>query len=149
MPCKVHIHHAQDGFTSLDKYCTQGRIVLPKMTMVPLLRKHRIRLPQWCSRREKKKWKCDLLSHAQPFVIPWTITPPVSSVHGILQARILEWVAIPFSKGSSCPRDQTQASHIAGRESSCKCKGHRFNPWSGEITRATEQLSPCGPEPTL
>ena len=35
-------------------------------------------------------------------------------VHGILQARILEWVAIPFSRGSSQPRDQTQVSHIVG-----------------------------------
>ena len=35
-------------------------------------------------------------------------------VHGILQARILKWVVIPLSKGSSQPRDQTQASHIAG-----------------------------------
>ena len=35
-------------------------------------------------------------------------------VHGILQARILEWVAVPFSRGSSQPRDQTQVSHIAG-----------------------------------
>ena len=38
-----------------------------------------------------------------------------SSVHGILQARILEWVAIPFSRGSSQPRDWTQVSCIAGR----------------------------------
>ena len=36
-------------------------------------------------------------------------------VHGILQARILEWVAFPFSRGSSQPKDQTQVSHIAGR----------------------------------
>ena len=36
-------------------------------------------------------------------------------VYGILQARILEWVAFPFSRGSSQPRDQTQASHTAGR----------------------------------
>ena len=36
------------------------------------------------------------------------------TVHGILQARMLEWVAIPFSRGSSEPRDQTQVSHIAG-----------------------------------
>ena len=34
------------------------------------------------------------------------------SVHEILQARILEWVAFPFSGGSSQPRDQTQVSHI-------------------------------------
>ena len=35
------------------------------------------------------------------------------AVHGILQDRILEWVAIPFSRGSSQPRDQTQVSCIA------------------------------------
>ena len=39
---------------------------------------------------------------------------PGSSVHGILQARILEWVAISFSRGSSQPRDRTQVSSIAG-----------------------------------
>ena len=38
-----------------------------------------------------------------------------SSVHGILQARIMEWVAIPFSRGSSQPRNWTQVSCIAGR----------------------------------
>ena len=38
---------------------------------------------------------------------------PGSSVHGILQARILEWVAVVFSRGSSQPRDQTQVSCIA------------------------------------
>ena len=42
-------------------------------------------------------------------------SPPSSSVHGILQARILEWVAISFSRRSSRPRDRTQVSHIAGR----------------------------------
>ena len=42
-------------------------------------------------------------------------SPPGSSVHGILQMRILEWVATPFSRGSSRPKDRTQVSHIAGR----------------------------------
>ena len=37
------------------------------------------------------------------------------TVHGILQARILDWVAIPFSRGSSQPRDWTQVSRMAGR----------------------------------
>ena len=41
--------------------------------------------------------------------------PSSSSVHGILQARILEWVAIFFSRGSSQPRGWTWISHIAGR----------------------------------
>ena len=42
-------------------------------------------------------------------------SPRGSSVRGILQGRIMEWVAIPFSRGSSQPRDWTQASYIAGR----------------------------------
>ena len=42
-----------------------------------------------------------------------TLCDPI--VHGILQARILERVAFPFSRGSSQPRDRTQVSHIAGR----------------------------------
>ena len=46
---------------------------------------------------------------------PMDCSPPSSSVHGILQARILEWVAISFSRGSSRPRDRTQVSFIAGR----------------------------------
>ena len=41
-------------------------------------------------------------------------SPPSSSVHGISHAKILEWVAMPSSRGSSWPRDQTQLSHIAG-----------------------------------
>ena len=44
-----------------------------------------------------------------------TFCNPVDyTVHGILQARILEWVAFPFCRRSSQPRDQTQVSHIAG-----------------------------------
>ena len=42
-------------------------------------------------------------------------SPPGSSVQGILQARILEWVAISYSRGSSWPRNQTPVSCIAGR----------------------------------
>ena len=46
---------------------------------------------------------------------PMDCSPPYSSAHGILQARILEWVAIPFFRGSSQPRDQTCVSCTAGR----------------------------------
>ena len=46
---------------------------------------------------------------------PMDCSPPGSSVHGISQARILEWVAISFSRGSTWPRDQTFISCIAGR----------------------------------
>ena len=47
------------------------------------------------------------LSCARLFVTPWNCSPPGSSVRGILQVRILEWVAIPFSRDSSRPRDRT------------------------------------------
>ena len=46
---------------------------------------------------------------------PTDCSPPGSSVHEILQARILEWVVIPFSRGSSQPWDQTWVSCITGR----------------------------------
>ena len=46
---------------------------------------------------------------------PTLCNPMDYTVHGILQARILEWVAFPFSRGSSQTRDQTQVSFIAER----------------------------------
>ena len=49
---------------------------------------------------------------------------PGSSVHGIFQARILEWAAIPWSRGSSQPRDQTRVSCIADR---------RFTFWATSV----------------
>ena len=45
---------------------------------------------------------------------PMDYSLPGSSVQGILQARILEWVAISFSRGSSQPRDRTWVTHTAG-----------------------------------
>ena len=53
--------------------------------------------------REEDEVKFDLL-----------FDPMDYTVREILQARILEWVASPFSRGSSQPRDRTQVSHIAG-----------------------------------
>ena len=47
-------------------------------------------------------------------VCPTLCDPMDYTVHGILQTRILEWVAVPFSRGSSQPRDQTQVSRIVG-----------------------------------
>ena len=48
------------------------------------------------------------------FVTPWTVADQAPLSMGLLQARILEWIAMPFSKGSSKPRDQTQVSCFAG-----------------------------------
>ena len=52
-------------------------------------------------------------SHVQLFATLWTVdcSPPGSSVHGILQARILEWVAMPTSGASSQLKDLTHISH--------------------------------------
>ena len=46
---------------------------------------------------------------------PMDCSLPGSSVHGIFQAIVLEWIAISFSSGSSLPRDGTQVSHIVHR----------------------------------
>ena len=46
---------------------------------------------------------------------PMDCSLPGFSIHGILQARILEWIAISFSRRSSWPRDWTQVSHLVGR----------------------------------
>ena len=46
---------------------------------------------------------------------PMDCSTPSSSVHGVLQARILEWVTISFSRGSFQPKDQTQVFFIVGR----------------------------------
>ena len=56
------------------------------------------------------------LSHQGSPINHMTVCNTVDcTVHGILQARILEWVAFPFSRGSSQPRDRIQVSYIAGR----------------------------------
>ena len=44
----------------------------------------------------------------------WTVAHQAPRSMGILQARILEWVAVPSSRGSSQPKDGTQVSHVAG-----------------------------------
>ena len=72
---------------------------------------------------------------------------PGSSVHGILQARILEWVVIPFSKGSSWPRDWTQVSYIAGRFFTAEPPGKpniKFNQRSEKMHKQTKKSSQTG-----
>ena len=58
---------------------------------------------------------CSVIQLCLTLYDPINCSPPGSSVHEIFQARILEWVAMPSSRGSSQPRDPTQVSHIAGR----------------------------------
>ena len=74
--------------------------VCPHSTSVKLhLKKVKVLVTQSC------------LTHCAPV----DCSPPGSSVHGILQARILEWVAVPISRGSCRARDPTRVSCIAGR----------------------------------
>ena len=58
---------------------------------------------------------CSLPTHFWFFCDPMDHSPPSYSVHGILQAKILEWVAIPFSRVSSQSRNQAWVSHLPGR----------------------------------
>ena len=61
------------------------------------------------------KVKVKVKSLSPTLCAPMDCSLPGSSVRGILQARVLEWVAIFFSRRSSQPRDQTRVSRIAGR----------------------------------
>ena len=68
---------------------------------------------------------CAKLLQSCPIVCnPMDCSPPGSSGHGILQARILKWAAKPFSRGSSRHRDQTQVSYITGSNLCLSCLLH-------------------------
>ena len=73
-----------------------------------------------------------LLSHVRLFVAPWTVAHQAPLSIAILQTRTLEWVAYPFSVGSSQPRDQTKVSHIAG---------HFFSVWATREGQMDPKLS--------
>ena len=71
--------------------------------------------PRLCfSPTTRGRSQCSSLRHVWLFMTPWTVAR-WTSVYGILQAGILEWVAIPFCKGSYQPRDWTCVCCIAGR----------------------------------
>ena len=71
----------------------------------------------WKTIRFLSKWKeeSEVAQSCSTFCNPMDCSPPGFSIHGIFQARILEWVAVSFSRRSSWPRDRTWVSHIAGR----------------------------------
>ena len=71
--------------------------------------------------------KVKSLSRARLFAAPWTVP-------GILQARILEWAAFPFSRGSSQPKDRTQVSCIAGGF---------FTSWAAREAQLREKYNYC------
>ena len=63
----------------------------------------------------RRSYVCEFAQSCPTLCNSMDCSLPGSSIHGIFQARVLEWVAISFSRGSSLPRDQTWVSRIVGR----------------------------------
>ena len=114
-------------FTTLyiHTVCVSSSLSCVRLCATPWTAAHQAPLSMEFSRQEywsglpfpspgkwKWKWSCLVMSDS---LRPVDCSPPSSSIHGILQTRILEWVAISFSRGSSRPRDWTQVSHIVGK----------------------------------
>ena len=96
------MHLAQERLMNLNKKVTlicSHHFYSLRASLIAQLVKNLTGLSEWKS-----------LSSVQLFATPWTIY----TVHGIVQARILEWVATSFSRGSSQPRDWNQISCTAG-----------------------------------
>ena len=74
-----------------------------------------------CLTETVSEWVSEVAQSCPTLCDPMNCSLPGSSLHGILQARVLEWVAISFSRGSSRPRDRIPVSCIPGR---------RFNLWA-------------------
>ena len=94
------------------------------------------------TRGHKESYICVCI-HAQLLRFCLTLCNPMdystlgSSIHGILQGRILDWVAISYSKGSSQPRDQTRVSCIVGRFFTTE------PPAAAAAAAAANSLQPC------
>ena len=84
-----------------------------------ILREQGMQIMDFQTQRGKKRMRqierVALMSVMSNSVTPWTVTCQAPLSIGILQARILEWVAISSCRGSSQPRDVTQVSQISGR----------------------------------
>ena len=77
-------------------------------------------------------------------------SPPGSSIHGIFQARILEWIAISFSRGSSLPRDRTQMSSVVDRHYHLSHREGQSTNWRTTVSGGgTGQLWPAVGSGTL
>ena len=82
------------------------------------------------------KWKNEVAQLCPTLCDPKNCSPPGSSVHRIFQARVLEWVAISFSRASSQPRDPTCVSRIVGS---------RFTLWATKFPNP-DRLGGEGPD---
>ena len=87
---------------------------------------------------------CVLTQSCLTLCDPMDCNPPDSSVHGIFQARILDWVAISYSRGYSQPRDQTYISRV-----SCIGRWILYHPGSLKVSLSSVQLLSCTTKNTL
>ena len=78
----------------------------------------------------RRKVKVKSLSHVRLFATSWTVAYQAPKIHGVFQARKLEWAAISFSRGSSQPRDRTWVFCIADR---------RFTVWATRVILLIEE----------
>ena len=104
-----HMIISTDAEKAFDKI--QHPLMIKKKKNPPESRNRR-NIPQ---HNKSYTWQSEVSQSCPTLCDPVDCSPPGSSVHGILQARILEWVAISFSRGSFRPKDGTQVSCIAGR----------------------------------
>ena len=86
------LHYTKRNFTASNAYLWQATI-----------------------RIQQRESESEVTQSCPALCDPVDCSPPCSSVHGIFQARVLEWVAISFSRGSSRPRDRTQVSRIVSK----------------------------------
>ena len=82
---------------------------------------HNTEFPDFLPSPSKKKKESEVTQSCPTLCDPMDCSLPHSYVYGIFRARVLEWVAISFSTGSSRPRDWTQVSCVVGR---------RFTVWA-------------------
>ena len=130
----VHIHMYNNGFSSLSKNRT-CRYLMKIIGNIILLIKvffYKVKIAWTCF--QSSCYCCLVAQSCSTLCDPMDCSPPGSSVHGIPQARIVEWVAISFSRGSSQLRDRTCISwvpctgwlvlyHWATREAHINCIG--------------------------
>ena len=93
-------------------------------------------------RRGWGMWKVSIAESCLTLCHPMDCSLPDSSVHGILQARILEWVAIPFSRGSRWSRDETQVSCIAGSLFTIWATREETHEWHQNTWMTAKKLGP-------
>ena len=102
----------------MQEYCwvfSKDGSLVKVLTVVLILAVPRSLSKDMCFSLQLMKVKLKVAHSCLSLCNPMDCNLPISSVHGVLQARILEWVAISFSRGSSQPRDWTRVSRIAAR----------------------------------